>query len=271
LQDAEPKSSFAQHFKLTDRKIISPTARALGVVLFSFATLCVVPPAWAQTVAGSISALSGTATINRGGASIAAANGAKVEVGDRLVTAAGSNLTVTLTDGSQIELTDSSTLTIDEETLDATGARASTKVSLLNGLVRSLVRTTPGTPPNYEVHTPNAVAAVRGTDFDVDHETGVQDSKFPGCSEFSHVAVNEGIVEVSNPTNPTAPKVEVKKGHKVTIPCSAAIIGAGIGAGAIAAGAAGAGGAAAVGGIAASGGFSGGGGSVPAQPSSPSQ
>jgi hypothetical protein len=262
--------SFYQRSKLIDHKIISSSAQTLGVFLFGVTFLCVVTQAWAQNVAGSISTLSGSATITRGGATIPAVNGAKVEVGDRLVTAAGSNLAITLSDGSQIELTDSSTLTIDEETLDASGARANTKLSLVNGLVRSLVRTTPGTPPNYEVHTPNAVAAVRGTDFDVDHETGVQDDKFPGCSEFSHVSVNDGSVEVSNPTNPSAPTVEVKKGHKVTIPCTAAVVGAGIGAGAIAAGVLGAGGAAA-GGVAASGAFSGSSSPPPPKPASPSQ
>jgi hypothetical protein len=89
------------------------------------------------------SSTSGTATITRGSTTIPAAYGIKVDVGDRIVTAAAS------------------TLTIDENTLNANGTRASTKLSLLNGLVRSLVRTTPGTPPNYEVHTPNAVASAR--------------------------------------------------------------------------------------------------------------
>jgi ferric-dicitrate binding protein FerR (iron transport regulator) len=246
-----------------DHKIRSRSASWLAFLLFALASLGVVPQARAETVAGSISVLVGSATITRGGANIPAVNGAKVDVGDRLATAAGSNLTVTLSDGSQIELTDSSTLTIDENTLDANGARASTKLSLLNGLVHSIVRTTPGTPPNYEVHTPNAVAAVRGTDFEIDHQTGVQDKKFPGCYEFSHVSVHEGIVEVYNPKNPGSPKVEVKKGHKALVPCSGAIVGAGvglgIGAGTVAVGAVGAGGAA-VGGIAAGGVFNGGGG-----------
>lgn len=250
---------------MLDHKIRSRSTSGLACLLFALTSLGVAPAAGAQTAAGSISALVGSATITRGSADISAMNGAKVDVGDRLTTAAGSNLTVTLSDGSQIELTDASTLTIEENTLDANGMRASTKLSLLNGLVHSLVRTTPGTPPNYEVHTPNAVAAVRGTDFEVDHETGVQDKKFPGCYEFSHVSVHEGVVEVYNPKNPGSPKVEVRKGHKVLLPCSGAVVGAGVGLGigTVAVGAVGAAGAA-VGGIAAGGVFNGGGG-----PSSP--
>jgi ferric-dicitrate binding protein FerR (iron transport regulator) len=206
------------------RKIISPTTSALAFLLFALIWLCAVPQAFAQTVAGSISAITGTATMSRGAATIPATYGTKVDVGDRIVTGAGSNLTVTLSDGSQIEVTDSSNLTIDENILNANGTRGSTKVSLLNGLVRSLVRSTPGTPPNFEVHTPNAVASARGTGFDVDHSTGVHDDKYKDCTEFSHVSVYQGTVEVYNPTNPSSPPVEVKEGHKVTVPCGAAPI-----------------------------------------------
>ena len=154
---------------MIDRKIISLSALALAFLLFALTAIFAVPEASAQTVAGSISAITGTATITRGSATIPAAYGTKVDVGDRIVTGAGSNLAVTLTDGSQIEITDSSNLTIDENTLNPDGTRASTRVSLLSGMVRSLVRSTAGTPPNFEVHTPNAVASARGTSYDVDY------------------------------------------------------------------------------------------------------
>jgi hypothetical protein len=146
----------------------SPTSILPALVIFAVASLCAVPQVWGQTVAGSISALTGSATITRGGATFPAADGAKVEVGDRIVTGTGSNVAVALSDGSQIEVTDSSNLTIDE-TLNPDGSRASTRVSLLTGMVRSLVRSTAGTPPNFEVLTPNAVASARGTSFDVDY------------------------------------------------------------------------------------------------------
>ena len=258
---------------MTYRKIIAPTTLALAFLLFALTAVCGVPQAVAQTVAGSISAISGTATITRGVATIPATYGTKVDVGDRIVTGAGSNLTVTLSDGSQIEVTDSSNLTIDENTLNPNGTRASTKVSLLNGLVRSLVRSTPGTPPNFEVHTPNAVASARGTGFDVDHSTGVHDDKFKDCTEFSHVSVYEGKVEVYNPTNPSSPPVEVDEGHKVTVPCGAApILGGASWASTAALGALGAlgAGAIAVGVVGATGGFGGGNGH-PISPVSPVQ
>jgi hypothetical protein len=154
---------------VTNRKFITPATLTIFSLVFSLTTVCAASQARAATVAGSISALSGTATITRGAATIPAAGGTAIDVGDRIVTAPASNLTVTLTDGSQIEVTDSSNLTIDENTLNPDGTRAATKVSLLSGMVRSLVRSTPGTPPNFEVHTPNAVASARGTNFDVDY------------------------------------------------------------------------------------------------------
>jgi hypothetical protein len=132
-----------------DRKKPSPNVLALAFVLFALSAFCAAPQASAQTVAGSISALTGSAAITRGSMTIPAAYGIKVDVGDRIVTGVGSNVTVTLFDGSQIEVTDSSNLTIDENTLNPDGTRASTRVSLLTGMVRSLVRSTAGTPPNF--------------------------------------------------------------------------------------------------------------------------
>jgi hypothetical protein len=156
---------------MSDLKIM-PLSRHSSVLVFLFFVLVAVfaaPEASAQTVAGSISAVTGTATIMRGSMTIPATDGLKVDVGDRIVTGAGSNVSVMLADGSQMEITDSSNLTIDQNTLNPDGSRASTRVSLLGGMVRSLVRSTPGRAPNFEVRTPNAVASARGTSYDVDY------------------------------------------------------------------------------------------------------
>jgi ferric-dicitrate binding protein FerR (iron transport regulator) len=217
----------------------------------------------AQTAAGSLTAVSGTVTITRGTATIPGAYGTAVQVGDRITTGPSSSATVTLSDGTQMELTDSATLTVDKELVSSTGTRQSTQVTLLSGLVRSLVRFTPGTPPNYEVHTPNAVAAARGTSYDCQYSKGVTNDKYPGCLEFTNVEVFDGTVGVTNPTNPTSPEVQVKPGQKVIVPCGAGPVMAGAGGtsstttalvvGGVVVGAAGAG----VGGAAAAGAFSG--------------
>jgi ferric-dicitrate binding protein FerR (iron transport regulator) len=76
-------------------------------------------------------------------------------------------LAIGLSDGSQLELNDSSTLVLTENILRPDGSRASTKVTLLGGLVHALVRVSVGGAPNFGVYTPNAVASARGTTFDV--------------------------------------------------------------------------------------------------------
>jgi hypothetical protein len=111
---------------------------------------------------------------------------------------------------------------------------------LLGGLVRSIVNPT-ATPPNFEVHTPNAVASARGSSADVGYQNGVARKEFKDCLEFTDVADYKGDWEVTNPTNPGAPPVELHEGQKTTVACGLAplpatsITAAGIGAGVIAA------------------------------------
>lgn len=126
-------------------------------------------PVGAQQTAGSVSKLSGAVQVRRAGRGLPATFGMPVNVGDTLVTGADGNVTVNLTDQSQIELTANSTATISENLLSPTGERESTRIFLSGGLMRSLVHFTAGRPPNFEVHTPNAVASARGTVFDVSY------------------------------------------------------------------------------------------------------
>ncbi|MGH7932022.1 MAG: FecR family protein [Candidatus Binataceae bacterium] len=176
----------------------------------------------AQTVAGSITALSGSVKVVRTGTTLTAVYGMAIDVGDRITTGTNGRATITLTDNSQLELTESSSLTVTQQTLAPGGGRAETRASLFGGLVRSLVRVTPGTPPNFEVHTPNAVASARGTMYDTQYESGVNREGYPHCKQFTDVSVYDGTVEVSNPTNPGAPPVQVPAGHKTTVPCAGA-------------------------------------------------
>ncbi len=146
--------------------------RFVIVSLVFMLALMVAPRAHAQAPAGTISALSGNVAIERAGKPIPAAQGTALEVGDQLKTAANSRVTIGLSDGSTLELSDSSTLVLTENVLNPDGSRARTKVTLLGGLVRSLVKHDPAGNPNFEVHTPNAVASARGTMFDVSYQEG---------------------------------------------------------------------------------------------------
>ena len=86
---------------------------------------------------------------------------------------------------------------------------------------------TPGSPPNFEVHTPNAVAAARGTTYDTDYQNNVNRLGYAYCKEFSDVSVFNGTVEVNNPKNTSAPSVTLQSGQKTTVPCGLAAAPAG--------------------------------------------
>jgi ferric-dicitrate binding protein FerR (iron transport regulator) len=200
--------------------------------------LVIAPAAMAQTPAGSISAVTGTVNVQRASRTIPGTYGMAIMVGDRIITGANGRVTVTLADQSQLEVTESSTLVVDQNTVSPTGTRVSTKVTLFGGLVRSIVSPT-ATPPNFEIHTPNAVASARGSAADVGYQNGVARDKFKDCLEFTDVSVYKGKWEVTNPTNPGAPPVEVDEGQKTTVACALAplpatsITAAGIGTGTI--------------------------------------
>jgi FecR protein len=251
------------------RRLGASTSWSVIVAFGLCFTFVAEPPSYAQPSAGTISAINGNATLTRGGRIIPATYGAPIDVGDQITTTANGRLTVTFGDGSQLELTESGTLLVSQNLQNPSGTRARTIVTLLGGLVRSLVRVTAGTPPNYEVHTPNAVAAARGTTYDTYFTNNTSRPAYKSCKEFTDVAVYDGIVDVSSLTNPSSPTVEVHSGQKTTVPCGLAVLPAtalaatagGLGAGTITGLTVGTLGAIAggvVGGIAATGGFGGG-------------
>ena len=151
---------------LASRRLAVPAALVVA------AFICFAPRSWAQAPAGTVGVADGNVSVVRAGKSIPTAAGTALQVGDKLTTGPKSHLTVNLTDGSQLELDESSTLVLTEYVVNPDGSRASTKLTLLGGLVRSLVHVSSNSAPNFEVHTPNAVASARGTMFDVAYHEG---------------------------------------------------------------------------------------------------
>jgi len=97
-------------------------------------------------------------------------------------------------------------------------------MTLLSGLMRSLVRVTAATPPNYEVHTPNAVAAARGTTFDTYYTNNTRRRGFKSCREFTDVQDFDGVVAVRSLANPSSPTVQLHSGQKTTVPCGLVLL-----------------------------------------------
>ncbi len=206
---------------LMNKNIISRLIVAIVVTI----TLFIANRTMAQvTPAGSVTSLTGDVHIERGGTTVPATPGMAVDVGDRVVTAANSRVTITLTDNSKLELDESTSLVIDNQAVTANSRN--TKLSLFSGLVRSFVSYTSSPTPNFEVHTPNAVASARGTQYDTSTETqppGTMSDedrkKYKDCRRFTQVSVYEGTVEVTNTTNPGGGSVQVPPGHKTMVVC----------------------------------------------------
>jgi FecR protein len=215
---------------LVRSRIWSQFAAAIVAALLVFAVA-----ADAQTPAGTISAVTGSVQITRAGRTINAVVGAPVEVGDQLKTGAGANVAVMLSDKSRFELGESSQMTIDAHTAGAGGS--TTRLGLAMGTLRNWVaKLASGNAANYEVHTPNAVGAARGTMYDMQYQNNVVRKKFAGCKEFTDVAVYQDSVDVYNPTAPGNQHVIVHQGQQTTVPCALIPLApAAIGAGAAAA------------------------------------
>lgn len=172
--------------------------------------------AHAQAVAGTISTLTGDVHVERASSTLTATAGMPLKVGDRIVTASNGRATIVLADKSKLEVAESTSLVIDKEMVRP-GSR-STKLSLFSGLVRSFVSYTAPPTPSFEVHTPNAVASARGTQYDTETDTKER-KKYKDCRRFTQVSVYDGTVQVTNSTNPSAGSVEVHKGYKTLVAC----------------------------------------------------
>jgi FecR protein len=198
-----------------------PKATAKCALLFVFSSLwlwCSPSTVRAQPVVGRVTAIQGTAELQRAGSTSAVSLATAVELHDQLKTGTNSTSTVTLLDNSAVELGESSALAFDENVV-AGGVRQKTVVSLLGGGLTSRVTSALlSGAPTFEVHTPNAVCAVRGTDFDTTYLEGVTRPGYEGCQRYTDLRVREGVVEVSNLANPSA-VIEVDAGYETTVPC----------------------------------------------------
>jgi ferric-dicitrate binding protein FerR (iron transport regulator) len=244
-------------------EILDAMSKSAIVAIF-IAIIAISAPAWAQTGDGTVTVVTGGVAVVHNGISNQAAVGTAVFDGDEVDTAAASSATVTLADKSTLEIGELSKVKLDIPHRNAATTTAD-KITLLAGVLRSyVVHAASAGAPTYEVHTPNAVAAARGTKYDVSYQEGVDRKQFEGCHRFTDVAVYDGVVDVANVSAP-GNTVQLHPGFKSIVPCAllptaaAAIAAAGaasgFGTGAAAAGAAAVGGGV-VGGVAASGAFS---------------
>jgi hypothetical protein len=189
--------------------------RRWSLLWFWLISACLAKNAAAQVGAGTVKELRGAVEVQRNGRSLAATSGMPILVGDKIETSRKSRVTVELIDGSELTLSETSSVVIDR----AMTSGADSMIELFRGKLRSLVNITVGKATGFEVHTPNAVASVRGTDFDVEYIEGKPCPGFPQCFRYTDVGVYKGIVEVRNPTSLKSISVRVAAGYETTVPC----------------------------------------------------
>lgn len=104
-------------------------------------------------------------------------------IGDRIVTGANGHVTLELEDGSYIVVSENTTLEIERYW----GSDLRNLVRVFLGKVRFHIQRLGGRPNPYRIHTPTALIAVRGTDFEV---------QVDGEADSTEVRTFEGRVTV---------------------------------------------------------------------------
>lgn len=189
--------------------------RLIAAVL-SFALTLQCATAFAQAPVGEVTSINGVAKLRRGGSDINLAPSMPIEVRDTLGTAAKAELTVKFHDGSELILSESSSYTV--ERYEMTAPRRQASIGLWSGHIRALVEFGAGSLPDFEVHTPNAIAAVRGTEFETAFIEGRPCPEDRTCLRYTTVGVFHGVVSVANILNP-AQAVQVTEGYETTVAC----------------------------------------------------
>ena len=122
-----------------------------------------------QPATALVTQVQGTAQLIRTGGKPAVPLVAKTALrsGDRIVTAAGANVTLQFADGSELLVLEDSEVVMDTLSAWSTTGMVDTRVRLQGGRVDTRVKPGQGPGSRYHIITPAAVAAVRGTRFRV--------------------------------------------------------------------------------------------------------
>jgi hypothetical protein len=127
-----------------------------------------------QPATAIVARLQGSAELLRAGESntVPLQAGATLRSGDRIMTGADSNLTLQFADDSRLLVLADSEVLMDSLSAWGTTGMVDTSIRLQGGRVDTRVKPSRGPGSRYQIITPAAVAAVRGTDFRVSAETG---------------------------------------------------------------------------------------------------
>lgn len=171
---------------------------ALPLALALQALIC--GPLFAATAAGRISDAEGAAEITRQGAKEPelAAENTDVFAGDALETGEDGKLKVQLADGSVLTLAESTRFTLSESRFDAARGTRQSIFDLLAGKVRAEVaRVANAAKSRFEIRTPTAVAGVRGTTYEIEHDESSGESglyMYEGSADWADRKGTESVL-----------------------------------------------------------------------------
>lgn len=192
--------------------------------LIFIATICLIAayaprPVFAQIAIGEVENVTGSVQLERAGQMLDVVPSMPIQVHDKLATSAKGKLTVHFHDGSKLALSESGSFSIDEYTITS-DSRVVAKIALWANHLRAIVNVGRGGVPNFEVHTPNAVAAVRGTEFETAYIANRPCPEDRSCMRYTTVEVFTGSVAVANSSDQTQ-TVQVNDGYETTVACEA--------------------------------------------------
>jgi hypothetical protein len=153
-------------------------------VLLVMATLFVARVAAAEDV-GWVATLEGTAEVQRSGTWSGLVQGAALQLGDHVRTAAASRVKLLFRDDSVLTLAERSELVVDEQ---VAGAAPQAGFSLLLGKMRAIVTDQySATGAKFEVKSPTAIAGVRGTSFVAGYDRDKDETQVVGLESTTVV------------------------------------------------------------------------------------
>ena len=149
-------------------------ARGMLLVLSVMSMLLGLAARAAAEDVGQVKVSRGAVRIERGGQSLPAPVGAKVQPADVIATGADGAIGITFADDSLLSLGPNSTLAIDRFVFDSTTHRGAFDTSLQKGTLAAVSgKLARQSPDAMRVRTPVAILGVRGTEFVV--RTGAGD------------------------------------------------------------------------------------------------
>jgi hypothetical protein len=128
---------------------------AVLIVAAAMLGLLASTPARADDSVGTVTQVSGSAQIQRGGATLPAQQGTPVKVHDMVTTQSDASVTLGFSDGSSMALSGNTSIAI-ADTAAANGQMVPSRVTLISGDIHTIVPDKTGQPHSIEVNTENA-------------------------------------------------------------------------------------------------------------------